>query len=266
MLSPDARCAQHPDRPASFACARCGAFTCAPDLVALDGRDYCQPCSLHPEVDWLERYRLSVWGRRDTWTWVIGAGGALMFLYAALTALSIGTEHHRELLEPLLGMLIFLAIGSLDTAFFFGVRWARPVVLLALPALTLLLLVLSGAGFGAIPALIPFGVGVAIFNDGRNRLFFRLEMDRAKLQKTWDVYANNPLARSGLTLSFLGMLFPPAAIVGVIASGIALNRVDPTARPPVGRKGQALGGLALGLLAMALWAVWLVAAVRRAHR
>jgi hypothetical protein len=72
----------------------------------------------------------------------------------------------------------------------------------------------------------------------------------------WDRNANNSVARSGLQLSLASLFIPLFAPLGLGFSIVGLRRVDLGARPPVGRKGQAIAGVVIGALGMVWLGVW----------
>jgi hypothetical protein len=146
-----------------------------------------------------------------------------------------------------------LASVVCGVAFFFGQRWARFGMLGAF-ALGLLPLV-------QLPQVAPvagvtffFGVLIwlAVITSTLNKLFFKLEVPQRELQKAWDLFANNTLARAGFLLGLSSLLMWPVGFVGLPVSIVGLTRVDPKAMPPIGRKGQAIAGIvfsSLGVLA-----------------
>ena len=61
--------------------------------------------------------------------------------------------------------------------------------------------------------LWPLVITAAISQDTRNKLFFKIEVPRKKLWKAWHMLQDNPLARIGFSLSFVGLIaFPVAAV------------------------------------------------------
>jgi len=50
-------------------------------------------------------------------------------------------------------------------------------------------------------------------------------------------------------------------VAGLACSIYGLTRVNPTAHPPIGRKGQAVAGIILGALGVVEWGGFLVAAL-----
>jgi hypothetical protein len=138
----------------------------------------------------------------------------------------------------------FGAAVAVQLCFFLGLSWAR-YALVALPAISLLVFLFSEVPAAATSAVLPLLITVSIVRDTRNQLFFKREVSRERLKKAWHLHANNQAARSGFFCGLLGVFFPPVAVVGLVCSVIGLRQVDPDARPPVGRKGQAIAGLVL---------------------
>lgn len=241
----EARCLTHPDQAVLGACARCGSFFCELDRENVDGTDYCAACAARPDVDYLEAFRLKYWGKRDAWTWFIGLG-ALFNFFVGGSILLAGEE------RLMLMGLMTLATGVIGACFWWGLSWAR----LAMCFMPILNAVVGAATLGPAAVgqgVVPFFIMIAVYKDTRNRLFFKEEVSREALQKAWNLYANNSLARAGFMLSLVGVLVFPLAPVGLVLSAIGLRRVDPTARPPIGRKGQAIAGIVLGGVSLLGW-------------
>ncbi|QDE94389.1 MULTISPECIES: hypothetical protein [Myxococcus] len=258
------RCALHPDALAGATCQRCGGFVCTACTTWVMGRMYCPPCAVRPEVNYLETFRLGLWGRRDGSAWLVG-GVTVVLVGLALVALMAGDVGTT---------LACLGSAGVGVAFFLGMRWAR-MGLLAMPLLAMLLTAQS-LGAPALLFFIPLMVAVNVFRDTRSRLFFRLDVPERELHQLWDLRVNNPLARHALSLS-VGSLFLPVlapllsfffdvgsaltfvfvgmAMLALILGVVALRRVNPEARPPIGRRWEALGAVCLALVALALWGV-----------
>jgi hypothetical protein len=203
---------------------------------------YCPTCAARPEINYLETFRLRFWGRRDAWTYLVGLV-TLALMGAALKALVEG-------LWP--AALALLGAAGVGVAFFLGQRWARVGLMLVPVAAALLAMPQAGAPVFAV-CFIPFCAALQIYLDPRNRLFFRIDVPSNMLRRLWDLHANNPLARHALTLGISSVFMPVLAPLAVLFGLIALRRVDPNARPPIGRKGQALTGIVLGVGAVLLW-------------
>ena len=238
----EARCALHPEVPAVGACARCGLFCCERCVTPVFGVGYCPACAALPEVNYLETFRRKCWGRRDVWAWLLGAWAVGCLGWAGV----LGSEGRWGWAVT---ALVFAGLGG---ACFLGQGWARHAQFF------LSLFFWGFVVLGDTERLWPtagMGVGVAIriYLDSRHRLFFRQPVSQKDLRRLWNLSENNPLARVALSLGVLGVLMPPAAPVALVLGAVALGRVNPEARPPVGRRGQALGGLVLGAVSILLW-------------
>ncbi|WIG94079.1 hypothetical protein [Myxococcus sp. SDU36] len=255
------RCALHPDALAGTTCQRCGSFVCTACTTWVMGRMYCPPCAARPEVNYLETFRLGLWGRRDASAWLVGG----------VTVLLAGLMLVASMAGDLRAAVVCAGSVGVGVAFFMGRRWAR-MGLLAVP-LAGMLLTAESLGTPAVLFFIPLMVAVNIFRDTRSRLFFRLDVPERELHKLWNLRVNNPLARHALSLS-VGSLFLPVfapllslfgggsaltfvfaamAMLALILGTVALRRVDPEARPPIGRRWEALGAVCLALATLTLW-------------
>lgn len=252
-----ATCTAH-GAPAVATCERCGVFLCDADLRRLDAHVYCEPCVAHPEVDYLERYRLEFWGkRRDGWSWLFLIGGLInTAMVVSVISRFLVSDHRMQDFDVIfLAVLAPFAVAQLG--WFFKQRWARVL----LPVLLLVVVVLMGlvAGVAALPGfLIPALAVFSAFTSVRSRLFFELEVPREALRKDWALYHDNPIARAGMTLSIAGLLIPGFAVAGLVCGLIGLRRVDPQAMPPVGNRRAALVGVGLGVLGTLGWLVFAV--------
>jgi hypothetical protein len=239
-----AMCSLHPDRASTATCDRCGAFICDEDRRPLERRVFCPSCAVRPEVDYLEAFRLKYWGRRDLWAWGVG-----------VAALFNGAGGVYSLIDQRwMDGAISLAFAGVGGFYFFGRAWAR-VALFVLPLLFFGLVAVGqirAGGRASAPeavgvvlgsSLIPTLILLGMFLDTRNKLFFKRPVSRKQLQRAWDLYANNTIARAGFLLSLLGL-----GPIGLVLSIIGLRRVNPSAHPPIGRKGQAVAGIVLGAL------------------
>ncbi len=231
-------CAAHPTEAALGNCTRCGAFVCRLDSRELDGQRYCETCAARPDVDWLEAFRLKHWGKRDGWAWLFG-------IFAPIE-LAAGIA---MLLQPETRGVAFFVIASAVS----GALWWLRVK----QARWLTLAVFGGQAFfvaatvngwliasNIIPALILLSVIFAT----RTKLFFQIDVDREELKRMWNLYANNQMARYALSVGILGLLVWPAAPIALLCGIVGLARVDPDARPPIGRKGSAIAGIVLGVI------------------
>jgi len=94
-----------------------------------------------------------------------------------------------------------------------------------------------------------------LYASTRVRLFFKLEVDRERLEGLWDARENNPLARDALVCGVAGLVLPVAAPVAMVLGLLGLHRVNPEAKPPIGKGNQALAGVVLGGTGLMFWAV-----------
>lgn len=239
-----AHCPAHPDQPVLGTCARCGAFYCEQDRWVVNGKTYCEACSVRPEVDYLEGFRLKYWGKRDGWAWIMGLGavvnvlsGLVIFAAGKVEAMPIG--------------LFGLVAGVVGACFWMGVPWARKAII-GVPIGSMVVGMLAGDATSVGRGIIPLLVTIYVLNDTRNKLFFREEVSPEALKKAWDLYMNNTMARAGVMLGVLSFL-PGVGVIALLCSIIGLRRVNPNATPPVGRKGQAIAGIILGALGTLGW-------------
>ncbi len=241
------RCAAHREEAAEGTCVRCGSFFCAACARRVLDQDYCAPCAARLDTQHLERLRLKLWGRRDGWAWSVG----LVSLVLAVVAV-------RGLWEgaPVVIMLALGACAGAGVAFFLGVRWAREA-LVGTPLICALVCGLSQSQGTAVLLLLMALTAAPLYFDTRNRLFFRLEVSAASLQRLWHLRENNPLARHALSLGLSALVLPVLAPVALVLGVLALRRVDRDANPPIGRAGQAIAALVLGLAAPLLWSLLL---------
>jgi len=250
-------------------CARCGTFLRGEaDGLRVDGVLYCTACGVRPDVDYLEAYRASLWGKRDGWVWFIG----LTALYSLLQALVVAASSRLLVGSGLDGIpsetiwrfvgrgAVELATCAVAVAYFLGRPWARLgfVGVFAMQVSSTFVTSPPGMrGFVLVASVLSLPVLLFIVNGTRQRLFFKLEVSRAKLKASWEVYANNPMARQGLMLALLSLAVPPLGPLALGMSIVGLRRVDPAARPPIGRKRQAIAGMVFSSLSSAVSAGWL---------
>ncbi|MBZ4417650.1 DUF4190 domain-containing protein [Myxococcus sp. RHSTA-1-4] len=240
-----ARCATHPDELAGATCQRCGVFVCGACTTWVMGALYCPACAARPEVNYLEAFRLTLWGKRDSGAWLV-AGCTLLVALAAVV----------ELLEGrVLSSLELLATTAVGVCFFLGARWAR-IALLLVPVYWALQGVIGRGVHLAIGFGLLFLGALQLFLDTRNRLFFRVDVSERALRHLWDLRVNNPLARQAVSFGVSAFFVPLFAPIAIVCGFIALRRVDLKARPPIGRRGQAIAGIVLGLGALVLWALF----------
>ena len=238
------RCPVHPGRPALGACARCGIFYCDRDHRVVHGKAYCEDCSGRPEVDYLEAFRLKYWGKRDGWAWLVGLG-AVVNVISGLVIFASGE------VEAMPAALFQLLAGVVGVFFWLGVSWARKA-LIGVPLGSMAVGLLSGDPTSVPRGIFALLITVAIYFDTRNKLFFKQEVPPSALQKAWDLYMNNTMARAGFLLGLLSFA-PGVGVLALICAVIGLRRVDPKATPPIGRKGQAIAGIVLGALGTLFW-------------
>lgn len=242
-------CPRHPDVAAVASCRRCGAFVCAQDSVQVEASVFCPECAARPDVDYLEAFRLKFWGKRDSWAWFFGIGGAFNLLTGL--ALVVGALLNNQLAAVPVGVVV-VALGVSGVLFWFGLPLARWLLLGGVALLGVAQAVTLGPA-GMLSIVIPLlVVGSAIFNT-RNKLFFKRDVTRAELKKSWDILHNNTIARSSTTLGIGGLLIGFFAPLAIITGVIGLRRVDPTAHPPIGNKGYAIAGIVLGAIGTLLW-------------
>ncbi len=238
------RCASHPEEAASGTCTRCGTFHCEQCRRVIFHKPYCGTCAQRPDINYLELFRLKLWGKRDAWAWKMALYGAGLAGYAGL--MGVSGEYVPALLTG--------ACAGLCVAFFLGVPWSR--LALILTPLSFLGVCLALEQY---PTLIPLGLiflfALFAYGDTRSRLFFRQEVPEPRLQRLWHQRENNPLARHAASFGLGGLFFPPFAPVAVVLGVMALWRVNPDAMPPVGRKGQSITAIVLGLVTMGAWLV-----------
>jgi hypothetical protein len=252
LESQEARCATHPDRPAVGACARCGTFFCEPEGVRHGGETWCGACDARPELRALETLVQTLWGRRDAWAWVMGVSVPLHISFAAAQGV-----------DERWGMMAFGVANALVTlAYFLGVRQAR-VGLVVLPPLWGVGLLAIGREWELVLPLaaVPLTIAVVLYQNLRNKLFFRIPLSRAQQERLWDDVANNPTARRAFLCSVLGLYVPGASLVAIGLGVLGLRRVDPLARPPQGKRGYALAAIALGIGGIVLWIYFLYASL-----
>lgn len=245
----EARCPTHPDVPALGSCQRCGTFFCAACRVDVEGVAYCASCGVRPDVDWLGAYEQKLLGKRDGWAWYFGLQAIGLIVVGANVAAQT-TGPTRLLAIPALASAI---CGAL---FFFGYRHAR----LLLGLSTLAWIAAQAALFqwvALVSAVFSIAFLATAFSSTRNRLFFRDSVSRAKLKRDYDRLADNLLARNAFALGFFSLLVPPVAPIAIVCGAIAHRRVNPNARPPVGKKGYAIAAIVLGVVGALIGGAWI---------
>ncbi|NMO21726.1 DUF4190 domain-containing protein [Pyxidicoccus fallax] len=244
-------CNTHPDRAALGTCARCGTFYCSEDRELVHGKIYCGTCAVLPEVDYLEAFRLKYWGKRDAWAWLVGLGAVANILLGGITV-AVGAA------ESLLFGLFLLAAGVVGACFWLGMPWAR-LGFLFVPVGSIIVGAATEGAVAIARGVLPLAIAICIYNDTRNKLFFKEPVPAETLQKAWDLYMNNTMARAGFYLGILGVLVPGVGVIAIICSVIGLRRVNPNAHPPIGRKGQAITGIILGCISLVGWVAMMTA-------
>jgi hypothetical protein len=245
--STQARCHVHPDRFARGTCTRCGAFFCAADRRTVQELHYCASCGERPDINYLELFRQQCWGKRDLWAWSVGYFGLICLIFGPQMLFSYDRTGRQ------LGW-VFIAGGVVGLCFWWGLKYARLALFIAATAALVTFVVVLGNQFLWLGA-IPWVSSLFIYLDPRTRLFFREDISEEALRKAWNIHKNNSPARSGFTLSLLGLLFPLVSLFSLVLSLVGLYRVNPNATPPIGRKKQAIAGVILSVLGLAWGAV-----------
>ncbi len=256
-----ATCAQHPEREATATCTRCGVFICALDTQLVDLKPYCPACGSRPDVDWLEAYRQRFLGKREGWAWLFALGVPVNLFYAfAAVSAFFGDRPVREPLLTAVAAVLLLAGAVNGVLWFLGRRVARTIHLVLAAGWSVLLVAsasFDNAGVFVVLSLTLFWLIVLVPILGtRSKLFFRLPVSRDALRKDYQRMEDNRLARWGVVLGLFGFLAPPAALAALACGVVALRRVNPDARPPVGNKGQAILAIAFGLTGGVVSSIW----------
>jgi hypothetical protein len=164
----------------------------------------------------------------------------------------------------------FVLMGSLNALaaangvwFWLGkpfARWGAVAVVLALMAVQLVAQARDPLTLAGVVVLwsLPLVVLTNVFLNWRTRLFFKLPVSRGRLQQAWDLLHNNSLARQSALAGFVGLAIPGFGLIALAMGVIALRRVDPTAYPPIGKKGFAIAGMVLGAVGALGWAALLL--------
>ena len=246
-----ARCATHPEADATGTCARCGTFFCGDCVQQVFGKAWCATCAARPEVNYLEQYRLKLWGKRDGSAWM-----ALVIGAAFAVAAAVGLVQRSSALN----VVAFTSCAAAGICFFLGLRWAREAFI-AVPVLFGIVgLTQRSQGMGVVLFLLGMG-SLPIYFDPRNQLFFRRPVSRKRLERLWQLQENNPSARKALSLALGSIFIPVFAPFAVFYGVMGLRQVNPDAVPPIGRKGQAIFAIVLGGLTTLLWGAVLVSQI-----
>lgn len=247
----DAQCAKHPGVAAVGSCSRCGTFVCADDARRLMQGTFCADCAARPEVAFLDTYRSTHWGKRDSWAWLFGVTGLIS---AAATVGLLGLVDFAELsVAGPLGWALFTALYAVTAvAFWARVRLAR-VALAALVGLLGVVLLRALGPPALVSLLLPVWLTVSALTNVRTKLFFRIEVPPAQLERAWRRGYDTPVARQALSYGIGGLFLPVFAPLAVVLGVVGLLRVDPRATPPVGGRAASLAGVVLGVLVMGAW-------------
>lgn len=209
---------------------------------------FCETCAVRPEVAYLDTLKQQYWGKREVWAWLFGLSGVAAIFAAVIAA----TAKTTNVTARLVWAGSFAAFAGLGIAFWLGVKHAR-VGLVLLFALFAIVMLVEVGPLSVISLLLPGALLVSMLTDVRTKLFFRIDVSSAVLEREWRRQYDNPLARSALSLGFGSFFFPLFAPIAVVSSVIALTRVNPNAQPPIGGRGRAVAGLVLGLLGALFW-------------
>ncbi len=244
-------CAQHLAVEATVTCARCGAFVCRACERPVHGVIYCVSCAQRPDVNWLETWRQSQLGRRE------GLAFLALVMSVVWALATVGTW--RSVSSPGDGVVVgLLALQTLHGfAFFKGVTFSR-IALLLLAFAWAALWAADNVEWAAVMAVVNLVSWFVVLVDTGNKLFFRLEVSEAALEKHWRLYGDNPLSMTASQLAMLALFIPPMAPVALVTAGVALSRVDATAVPPVGNRWRCITSL---LFSAVLTVGWLAVAL-----
>jgi hypothetical protein len=152
-MQSQARCANHPDRAAAIACARCGTFVCSACVVSGDLCTTCKSRLFREGVPYSDQEKARASARRclRTGTWLLrllfAVGGAGLMVVAAPAA-GLGPAVLERVGWALVGLA---AIFGLAAAGFGGLGFLRstqgrpgPAVEGVFPGSTALMMVLAG--------------------------------------------------------------------------------------------------------------------------
>jgi hypothetical protein len=251
-------CTRHPQETLTGTCDRCGNFVCRLDSARQpSGQTVCLDCNAqHGEVDWLQAFKAELWGKRDGWAWLFGLGG-LFNVLSAVGLMGLVTQAKGPVSVAVWIAPVICFIGAaVQIAYFMGVRWARAAVV-ALPLVGMLATGANpnpGAAAGVAGfQFFGFLIALAIYFDTRNKLFFKIDVPEDKLRKLWDRSRNNMIASTACVLSLLGLIVPGLAAISLICAIVGLRRVNPTAVPPIGKRGYAIAGIVFSVAGLLLW-------------
>lgn len=226
--------------------------------MLLDGSQFCRDCAARPDVDYLESFRLKYWGKRDAWAWFFGLGALANGLagVSLLVGFVLDKNDASVSLAAVGGAL--LAWAAAGAGFFAGARWSRPAIMACVLLYGLAQALMIGPA--AVAAIIfPLVIVGSALASVRTKLFFQMEVPRESLRKAWSVLNDNVVARNAVTLGVAGLAMGFFAPFAVVLGIVGLRRVDPTAHPPIGRRGQAIAAIVLGALGTLGWGAFAVA-------
>jgi hypothetical protein len=265
-------CATHPEEPITGTCERCGGFVCQLDTRSLFERTYCPACIGLPDVNYLEAFRLEVSGWADGFGSIYGFGGTVLNVALLLYALMPWITPRNA--PPSGSEIVYSAIVGVWSAFSIAISlsylagrvWTRQAVFA--PSSVFVALALSRLGIGgnglaqvypptadALAFTVPLVTACLAWRSTANKLYFKLPVTEPALHRYWRVLRDNPIARQGFYASFFAFCVPGASVLTLVASTVGLARVDANARPPQGRRGQAIAGIVLSLAGLVFWAV-----------
>jgi hypothetical protein len=253
-------CVVHEDREATLTCERCGNFICDGCVKMILARKVCLGCTNVNGVDYLESYRLSVWGKRDEYVWFIGglgSFGTILLLGVLFISVSSGPG---GLTTPFLLTAIPMAISlGISVAYLCLQRWARIGLFLG-PVLNIWIPFFAAGSsdpevLGAVIVmfLFPFLFYLAALTSARNKLAFKIEVSEAKLEQLYKTYGDNQIARYSLPIGVFGLFLCVPLVMSLLFSVVGLKRVDPKAWPPVGGRGIGIAGLVVSILGILFW-------------
>jgi hypothetical protein len=266
------QCAAHAGVAAQQACRRCGAFACVACTHELGGLRFCATCAERDEVNYLEGTRRRFWGTRDVWVWLFALSipGLLMDVAASISD------------GAWLDLLLAVASLALLLPYLLLRPWARKTLfLLAIPGLMRAFIrvhaVLPAGPAGAqaaldnamrpvmiASALVFLLFAAAAYASPRNRLAFRLPLSDVALQRVYDTYIANPLARRAALYGTLTLLVPIFGPLTLWMSWAAYRKTRDATFPPVSGAGLARVGLVtsgLSTLVLLGTLVWLLVIV-----
>lgn len=254
------RCERHPEELITGACARCGVFLCAKEQVLVGAKAFCAACASRPEVSWLEQLRAKGLGVRDAWCWMfLGLSVLELIAFVAFTAdlvheLSSGRRSPAvRLPERVPALTLLVTMTALHASFLAGKPWIRWSIGVLPVVGGVVAVVRDQVGVAAFWALM-FMFAATSWTDTRSKLFFRLHVPDAELEKYHTRNLENPAAQWAGRLAAVGLLVPFAGLAAIVLGVVGLSKVNPTASPPVGKRFLSGFAIAVGLLETAFFA------------